>query len=274
MTFERSLRAERVEFSVRGRTLLQDIDLSVLPGKFLAICGPNGAGKSTLLKCLSGEVKPTSGLVYLDDQDIALIGPKGLATRRAVVPQNQELSFPFTVHEVVGLGFNVPGFALPSSRQVHIVESALQAVELQLLANRQYLTLSGGERQRVHLARAICQLDAAPASAETRALLLDEPTSSLDLAHQLQLLSHVQRIAASGVAVVVVMHDLNLAAHYADEIALLSNGRIAMMGSPRAVMNDEILSDVFRCKVNSNRLPEPIAPYVLPQACEPRLRWD
>lgn len=265
---ERSLKADSISFDVRGKSLLKDIELSVVPGEFLAICGPNGAGKSTLLKCLSGEIQPTRGKVFLDGQAMAQISPQRLAQRRAVVPQSTALSFPFRVHEVVGLGLNVPGFALQTARQTHLIESALEAVEMQHAADRQYLTLSGGERQRVHLARAICQLEASPMSAETKVLLLDEPTSSLDLAHQLQVLSHVQRIAIEGVAVAVVMHDLNLAARFSDAIALLSNGKLVMVGSPLAVMNDDMLSEVFECQVQCNREPVPPAPYVLPQVCE------
>ncbi|MEM9354684.1 MAG: heme ABC transporter ATP-binding protein [Pseudomonadota bacterium] len=265
---EKSLKADNVSFDVRGKSLLVDVDLSVASGEFLAICGPNGAGKSTLLKCLSGELRPTRGHVRLDGQDLAAMAAAKLAQRRAVVPQSTELAFPFKVHEVVGLGLNVPGFAVKTARQDLLVDNALEAVEMQHAAGRLYLTLSGGERQRVHLARAICQLEAAPVSAETKVLLLDEPTSSLDLAHQLQVLGHVRRIAAGGVAVAVVMHDLNLASHFADSIALLSRGQLAVVGSPLAVMNNEMLSEVFECQVRCNQTPTATAPFVLPQACE------
>lgn len=261
------LEARHVTFKVGKKSLIHDIDFRAAPGEILAILGPNGAGKSTLLKVLAGETSPSSGFVLLDGERISQMGAALLAERRAVVPQNTQLAFPFTVREVVGLGRSVPGFARDPNEQDSVVSEAIRRADLTDLADRTYTTLSGGERQRVHLARALCQLHAAPSSPGTRILLLDEPTASLDLAHQILILDEARRVAASQTVVIVVLHDLNLASSYADHVVLMSDGRITESGPPRRVLTDALLSDVFDCEVKVSVPPQPDVPYVLPQLC-------
>ena len=192
---------------------------------------PNGAGKSTLIKVLAGEIVPTHGDVMLDGRSLKTFRAAELAARRAIVPQSTFLSFPFSVIEVVKLGASVPGFDQNPEHSTRIAEDALSDVGLTEFRDRLYSQLSGGERQRVHVARALCQLNAAVRrQGQTAVLLLDEPTSSLDLSHQSLVLGEARAQADEGRAVAVVLHDLNLAAAWADEIVLLSSGGIAARG--------------------------------------------
>jgi iron complex transport system ATP-binding protein len=261
------LLARALSYAVDGHALLGDIDLSVRPGSIAVLIGPNGAGKSTLLRILSGELRPTSGQVLLDDQPLASISAAALSRRRAVVPQASVLAFPFTAQEVVMLGVTVPGFEVERTRALATAMQALEAVGMVELANRLYLHLSGGERQRVHLARALSQLArGATIGSGTCYFLLDEPTSSLDLAHQSMVLAAMHAQAQRGTAIVAVFHDLNLAAAVADELVLLKSGRVIVRGTPAEVLKDELLSNAYGCRVLANRTPEGEQPFVLPPA--------
>lgn len=270
------LRADAIVLERRGRRILNGIDLEIAPGRVTAIIGPNGAGKSMFLKVLAGELTPASGAVLLDGRDLRTLSPAALARRRAVVPQATSLSFPFTVIEVVRLGASVPGFGGNEMRAHRIADQALQAVDLEGFATRLYGELSGGEKQRVHIARALCQLEAAHRAADEAAILmLDEPTSSLDLAHQACVLDEATRQAGLGRAVVVVVHDLNLAAAWADDIVLIAAGRIAARGKPAEIFNDDLLSAAYGCAICVNRTPPPGTPYMLPHMLAiPRERSD
>lgn len=261
------LQARNVTYVVNGHTLMAGVDVEVRPGRVLVLIGPNGAGKSTLLRLLGGELKPTRGDVTLDGRALKSVSAAELARRRAVVPQGSILTFPFTVLEVAMLGVSVPGFASTPSRTKAAALEALDAVGLRGLADRLYVHLSGGERQRVHIARALSQLGAASVQpGETRCFLLDEPTSSLDLAHQSLVLGAIRRQAGLGMAVVAVFHDLNLAAALADELVLLEGGRVMAAGTAREVLKDDLLSAAYGCEVLTNRTPAGSQPFVLPPA--------
>ena len=250
-----------------GRALIENVDVAVAPGRITVLIGPNGAGKTTLLRVLSGEMAPSRGEACLDGEALRAFSAADLAWRRAVVPQASAVSFPFTVREVVMLGVTVPGFPLPDAALHRRVDAALDAMHLMPFADRFYTTLSGGERQRVHIARAMCQLAAAARGrGETRCLLLDEPTASLDLAHQGQVLAAMRRQADQGHAVLAILHDLNLAAAIADHLVLLAAGRVASAGPPGEVLRDDVLSASYGCRVAANRVPENGRPFVLPPA--------
>ncbi|MEM9029948.1 MAG: heme ABC transporter ATP-binding protein [Pseudomonadota bacterium] len=261
------LEASNVSFAIGKTSLIENVSARLKPGAVVGVLGPNGAGKSTLLRLLSGELVPTTGRVLLDGRDLSSIGSAGLAGRRAVVPQSTALAFPFSVREVVALGVSVPNFASTMDDVDTAVTAALNRVELSHLSHRRYTSLSGGERQRAHLARALCQLDRMPNTSDARFLLLDEPTASLDLAHQLLVLDQVTHVASSGVGVLAVLHDINLAARFCDEVILMSNGRITRSGAPNDALRDPELSDVYACRVLTNTEPPNAAPYVLPQVC-------
>lgn len=261
------LEARSATYRVSGRALVADVDLTLRPQRLVAIIGPNGAGKSTLLRLLSGELRPSSGQIVLDGRDIARYTAAELARRRAVVPQATALAFPFTVREVVLLGATVPGFITPPAHVARAVSDCLRTVGLLGLEERLYPHLSGGERQRVHIARALLQLAAACREDNRPAILmLDEPTASLDLAHQGLVLAEARRQAREGRAVLAVLHDLNLAAAFADELILMSAGRIMAAGTAGDVLRDDLLSRAYGCNVRVNTTPAHGVPFVLPHA--------
>lgn len=246
-----------------GRRLLDEIHLDVATSRVTGVLGPNGAGKSSLLKVMSGEWRPTSGSVSMDGVKLSALTALQLAARRAVVPQSTSLAFPFTVRDLVLLGVTVPGFALPSDTR--LARDALSEVGLEGFEHRNYAQLSGGERQRVHIARALVQLWCAPwETPEAKLLLLDEPTSSLDPAHQVAILRMLRARARDGWAITVVLHDLNLAAAWCDEVVLMRGGRIFARGAPPDVMTGATLSAVYGCRMVANAPPVGGEVYVLP----------
>lgn len=259
------LEADDLSFSVRGSTLVRGAALALEEGATTIVVGPNGAGKSTLLKLLTGELAPSQGAVRMDGVALPQIPAWELACRRAVMVQNQRLAFPFSVYEVARLGLEGVGRAQPRGRKAEIIAQALETAGVIGLAGRQYQTLSGGEQQRVQFARALCQLEAGRSVAQRQILFLDEPIASLDLCHQLSLLDAARSIAAQGAAVLVVLHDLNLAVTYADRLVVMHEGRVVAQGEPSAILDDNLLRGVFRVSLSFSRLPPAGQPFLLPQ---------
>ena len=256
----------------QGRQLLEDVDLSLTAGEVLVLLGANGAGKSTLLKCLAGELAPDRGQVLLNGRPLSRWRALDAARRRAVLPQASPLNFPFTALEVVLMGRIPHGGAQrgTGSADLTIAAGTLAAAEADHLAQRRYTTLSGGERQRVHLARVLAQLWEPLPDEEPQWLLLDEPTASLDLAHQHSVLGLARRwVHRSGrrrLGVLVVLHDLNLAAQYADRIAVLKQGRLLVAGAPREVLQPAQVQDAFGLPVRVLPHPELDCPLIVPRA--------
>ena len=239
------LRAEGLGLDIGSKTLVTDVSLAIQPGEMVALCGPNGAGKSTLLRLLSGEQEPTRGEVHFRDRRLAEWTPIQLARCRAKLSQESQLTFGFRVWDVVEMGrfpHDSPG------RDAEIIERCMRTVGIDNLQDRFYTSLSGGEKQRVHLARVLAQLDTLDSGA--RLLFLDEPTSALDLLHQEVALKQAHTLCrAEGVGVVVVLHDLNLAAAWADRILLMKDGRIRHRGAPAEVLSTAVLRDVYAIDV-------------------------
>ncbi|MFI5862338.1 heme ABC transporter ATP-binding protein [Streptomyces sp. NPDC051546] len=239
-----------------GREVLAGIGLTVRAGEVLALVGPNGAGKSTLLAALSGDLAATSGEVLIDGRPVGGWPAPELALRRAVLPQSAELAFPFPVADVVRMGRAPWAGTGSADGDEEAVAGAMAATEVTGFAARPFSGLSGGERARVALARVLAQ--GAPL------LLLDEPTAALDLRHQELVLRICRDRAAAGDGVVVVLHDLGLAAAYADRVAVLHEGRIAVDGPPAEVFEDGLLSRVYRQPVEVLPHPRTGAPLVVP----------
>ena len=241
------------------KPVLKDISLSVRPGEVLAVIGPNGAGKTTLLRAASGVLLPDQGAVFLDGADMRQFPPEQRARRLAVVPQARSLPPAFTVYQTVLLG-RTPylGWLGQARAQDHAqARQALEHTDLLDLAERRVGALSGGEQQRVLLARALAQ--------DTPILLLDEPTTHLDLQHQSRLLNLVRQLAdRRKLAVLLVLHDLNLAALYADRLALLVDGRILATGDPHSVLTEQNLSTVYQVPVQVMTHPAYGTPLILP----------
>ena len=251
-----TLRARGVSVSRGGPPILENIDIDVVAGQILALVGPNGAGKSTLLAALSGELEPSSGTIELDGEPLARWTPTDMARRRAVLPQNHTVGFPFTVREVVTMG-RAPWARTPrQDGDEAAVAAAMAVTDVVHLAARPFPALSGGERARAALARVLAQ--------DTETILLDEPTAALDLGHQEQVLRLAIERARCGAAVVVVLHDLGLAAAYADRVAVLHAGGLAALGSPREVLTTDLLTEVYSHPVEVIDHPVTGAQLVLP----------
>jgi iron complex transport system ATP-binding protein len=223
-----------------GQKLLNLARLQLRAGELLAVVGPNGAGKSTLLRALTGEWASHGQLTLLGRPLRAWSRPL-LAQRMAVMPQNSHLQFDFLVHEVVALG-RLPHRAREPGTNHHAVQEVIGVLGLESLKHRRFTTLSGGERQRVQFGRVLAQIWGVE---QPGLLLLDEPTSALDLAQQKQVLDMARAQSQQGCAVLAVLHDLNLAARYADRIVVLKDGTLKHEGTPDAVLTDGILRSCF-----------------------------
>lgn len=228
------------------KPILDNASVTFKPGFVTAVIGPNGAGKSTLLAVAAGHLKPVHGRVLLGSDDIRHIPPKLVARRRAVMPQDTVVAFPFTVREVVAMGRSP--WATSEAVNREIVTATLQRTELAAFADREITTLSGGERQRTAFARIIAQ--ATPVSGDS-VVLLDEPTSAMDIAHAETTLAYLRELAHHGVAVGAVLHDLDAAAAYADEVFLMDRGRIAAAGPVADVCTSDILSAVYHTGIET-----------------------
>ncbi|MEX1234822.1 MAG: heme ABC transporter ATP-binding protein [Roseovarius sp.] len=256
-----SLIAEDIRVSYGGREALSGVNLTAQPGEVTAIVGPNGSGKSTLLGAITASLR-YQGRVCLNGRDVTRMKPWELASQRAVLPQASRLAFSFTVIEVVRLGLQA-GTA-GDRREVPML--ALARVGLAGYADRTFQELSGGEAQRVMLARVLAQVWSPVEDGQPRWLLLDEPVSSLDIAHQLQVMELARNFARAGGGVIAVMHDLNLTALYADRVAVLAGGQSLAFGAPSAVLTDEILSRAYGCVLRVSAPPPAGVPYILPHA--------
>ncbi len=227
---------------IDSKLVLSDINLTMVSGKVTALLGPNGAGKSTLLKSLCLETDIDAGEMLLDNRPIHEWDRLDLAKTLAVLPQHASLTFPFKVSEVVAMGLYP--LSVSRSQGAEIVDQQLQRLDLLSLKHRSYPTLSGGEKQRVQLARVLTQLQQASCPP---ILLLDEPTSALDLAQQHRVLALVNTLAHEhNYAVIIVLHDLNQASRYADNLVVLERGQIVSQGDPRVVLSSETIRQVWK----------------------------
>jgi iron complex transport system ATP-binding protein len=253
------LEARNITVNYDQRVAVAEVSLSAQPGDVIAIVGANGAGKSTLLRALNGSVKPIRGEVLLDRRSINSYARRAVARRIAVVAQEAELRFPVTVTEFI-LGGRYAwsnAWGWESERDVEIVEGILQETELEGFEARLMNELSGGERQRAVLARAL--------ATEAKVFLLDEPTANLDLAHQAMMLRLVRsRCDHHQAAAVVVTHDINLAAEFADQVLLMKDSRAIAVGKPRDVLTPELLKRVFDLEVIVDAHPISGAPRITP----------
>ncbi len=248
------IEACEISFSAGTRTLLDGVNFRLEPGRFYGLLGPNGAGKSTLLRLLSGELKPRTGTLSFNERELPEWSLRDLARIRGALPQRADLSFEYTVEEVVSLGRSPFGEAENETVNGPLaIESALQSFELESLRSRSYLKLSGGEQQRVQLARVFAQVWRAPGATSTRFLLLDEPTAGLDLSHQQSLLRLLRETARQNTLVLAALHDPNQVAAHADALLVLSGGKLVAQGSVESVLDSTLLEKYFRVKAETLR---------------------
>jgi iron complex transport system ATP-binding protein len=255
------LEAREISVNYGTREAVKGVSLRVLPREITAVVGPNGAGKSTFMRALNGALKPARGEVLLDERPLLSYARRVVGRRIAVVAQEAELRFPVTVMEFVLGGryawSSTGTWGWETQRDVEAARVALRETKLEEYGARLMNELSGGERQRAVLARAL--------ATEAAILLLDEPTANLDLAHQAAVLALVRaRCDGRGTASVVVTHDLNLAAEFADNILLLKGGRALAYGPPRDVLTPELLREVFEIRVLVDAHPLTGAPRITP----------
>lgn len=256
-----SLIARNIHLKLHGKTILDGVDFTARAGEITAIVGPNGSGKTSLLRVMNGE-EGAAGQVHLNGKTVTGKTAHGLATIRGVLPQQTRVAFPFKAAEIVRIGHQS---GVHAARQ-GIPEQALAAVGLPGCGQRYYQELSGGEQQRVQLARVLAQIWEPVQNGEPCWLFLDEPVASLDIGHQLDIMQIARDFALGGGGVVVVMHDLNLTAMYADKLVLMKAGRVMSEGAAREVMLSDTLSRAYDCTIHTNATPLGDVPYVLPQA--------
>jgi iron complex transport system ATP-binding protein len=228
-----------------GRDIIDGISLDIGRGTVLALVGPNGAGKSTLLGALSGDLRPSAGSIRFLGQELRSWAPRVLARHRSILLQANEVSFAFTVRQVVEMGRSPWWGADDVAGDERFVAEALERTDTTHLLDRAFSSLSGGEKARVSLARVLAQ--------NAEVVLLDEPTAALDLRHQEEVMALTRDLAAQGRSVIVVVHDLSLAAAFADDIALLDQGALVALGPPTDVLTPVRVGQVYRTEVVVHR---------------------
>ena len=254
------LRADNIFVRVGKRHLLENGDISIEPGKFTAVVGPNGAGKSTLLKVISNELRPSSGKISLNGKILSSLSPEALSLVRAVLPQHTDVQFPFTAEQIIHIGRH----AHRSTKEENetIVREVIDLTGTGALATRDYDTLSGGERQRVQLARVLAQVW--EETLYPRYILLDEPTSSLDIAQQQSIFGLTRAVCARNIGVMAIVHDLNQAVQFADNLYFMNAGKITAAGEAHTVFTKSNIEEAFCCRVNVYHDPCNNCPYIIP----------
>lgn len=250
-----SVKAKKVSLFRRKKWVLNDIHLEINSGEILGVIGPNGSGKTTLLNLLAGDFPVTSGKILYEDFLIDDCSVIDRARYRSVMSQKQEIMFSYSVREIVEMGIVGEYGIIENPAMTDKLKNIIELLQLEELKNRDVRTLSGGEQQRVHIARALIQIWQEKAYLDPRFLLLDEPTSNLDLVHEIKILEILKAEVKKGLGVMVIFHDLNLTAHFADRVALLSEGRIVACGTPEKVLKPKILEDIYGLRMAVSKRP-------------------
>ena len=237
-----ALSAQHLSYEIEAKTLLDGVSLHADRGQLVGLIGPNGAGKSTLLRAISGILRYRGGAVRLEGTDLRYLSSKDVAAGLALVPQIAPYTHGFTAIELVLMGRypHLRRFQIEGQEDNRIARDAMRLMEVEQFADRTLDTLSGGERQRVFVARALAQ--------QPRILLLDEPTSNLDVLHQLKVFDLVRQLVDDGLTAVVAIHDLNMAARYCDRLMLMRGGRVLAEGTPEEVLSPETIESAFGVK--------------------------
>ena len=244
-----SVRCESIDINLNKREILKNISIEVKENEILSIIGPNGAGKSTLLKSLAGDINPTNGNIFYDGININQIDIQERAFTRSVMSQLQPIAFDFSVKEIVEMGWIDRGESKYADQFDDAVQEVILKCGVKDLIDRNFNTLSGGEQRRIHFARTLLQLWRPSNSSDPKYLFLDEPTANLDLTYEIKLLNIVKDVAQEGAGVILVLHDLNLAAKFSDKVAILKGGLLIDIGLPKDILKSTLLSDIYEIKV-------------------------
>ena len=247
-----ALEAVDISLVIGDRDILSKVSFEAMDGCITALVGPNGAGKTTLLRTLAGDGDASQGEVWLNGKTLRDYSLKELARARSVMTQSIDIAFNFSVLEILEMAW----MSGPRENFLSYLNRMADELGLALFLDRSFRSLSGGEKQRVLFARAVLQITANSSGRAGRFVLLDEPTSSLDIAYELQLLASCANLAQQGVGVLVVLHDLNLAAKFADQIVLLDQGKRVRAGSPAEVLQPDLLSEVYQTRINVEKHPK------------------
>lgn len=242
------IEVDTISVSLSGREVVRELSFAARPGELTAIIGPNGSGKTTTLRAISGE-RDFTGRVTFNGRDLTKMSARDLALERGVLAQSISLGFPFKVREILEMGI-VAGDVHDRAEAEAIMARALEAVDLRGFENRTATALSGGEQARMHMARVFCQISSPMRDGRPRWLYLDEPVASLDVKHQLAIMTLARRFAREGGGVLAVMHDLNLTAMFADKVLMLKGGRSLAMGTPAEVFTEDNLESVYGCPLS------------------------
>jgi len=236
-----------LHYKIGNKSILKDLNIDFNPGEFNIILGPNGSGKSTFLKVISGALEGYTGTVFYSGQDLKKIPTKILATQRAVMTQQPELTFPLSVNEVIMMG-RYPHFNFnPGEKDFRICNEVTQLLSLNNFKDRNYLTLSGGEKQRVHFARLLVQVWEKPESGY-RYLFLDEPLTSLDINYQQEFLQLIRTLMNKDTVLIAVLHDINLAIQFGEKLFFIKDGQMVASGQPSSLVTEFLIEDIFAVK--------------------------
>ena len=250
-----SILIKDLNYSIQGKPILININLEIYPGKVLTILGPNGAGKSSLIKLISGDTDPTAGKIYYDNLDLKLLSLELRAEIRAVMSQSQLISFDYTVQEIIEMGWLNRGLSNYSKDFDEAIQKIAIECSVENHLEQRFNTLSGGEKRRVHFARTLIQLWRPSGSLEPRYMFLDEPTANLDILHEQKMMKLIEKKKNEGIGVLLILHDLNLAAKYSNRIAIFSNGELVDIGKPKTVLTDKTLSSIYGLEMKIDKNP-------------------
>ncbi len=258
-----SIKTHDLSIMFNGKPCLKNINLSCATDELTILIGPNGAGKSTLLKACSGDIVSSQGQVTINDKGIGEYSAMELAKTRAVMTQSYEMGFSFSVHEIVAMGCYAYEGQISKQEKRQIVHEAMGYLGISHLSENNFMTLSGGEKQRTQLARVLVQLWFPYEQEEARFLLLDEPTSSLDIFHQYHVLTLAKELTKRNIGVLAVVHDLSLAASFADQLILLSKGEVVVQGEAKTVLQRDYLNQVYGVKADYHQFSAQTKPTIV-----------
>lgn len=249
-----SIKISSVSYEKGNKKILDDISLEIKSGEVLSVLGPNGAGKSTLLNLISGDISPSKGEIYFDNKNLKDISIQERSFMRSVMAQSQAIVFDFSVKEIIEMGWLDKGLSNYANDFQNALNEIAEETSVTDLLYKKFNILSGGEQRRVHFARTLLQMWRPSNSFDPIYILLDEPTANLDILHEQKMMKKIRNKASEGIGVMIVLHDINIAAKYSDKIAFIKEGRLEEVGSPSEVLEENKLSAIYELpmKINEN----------------------
>ena len=250
-----SIKISSVSYEKGNKKILDDISLEIKSGEVLSILGPNGAGKSTLLNLISGDISPSKGEIYFDNKNLKDISIQERSFMRSVMAQSQAIVFDFSVKEIIEMGWLDKGLSNYANDFQDALNEIAKETSVTDLLFKKFNVLSGGEQRRVHFARTLLQIWRPSNSLEPIYILLDEPTANLDILHEQKMMKKIRSKASEGIGVMIVLHDINIAAKYSDKIAFIKEGRLEEIGNPSEVLEEDKLSEIYELPMKINKDP-------------------